>query len=114
MSDPFIKHLRNFAAILITLSGIGHIAALWMRALTGAALLDALLGAVYLIIGIGLFGQSRFTLFMAIVIPAIVAGFLYRTLPAPNHVDNARMAVDAVVVLCSVIVLWHVRNNPSV
>ena len=51
---------------------------------------------------------------MAIVIPAIVASFLYRTLPAPDHVDNARMAVDAIVVLCSVIVLWHVRNNPSV
>jgi len=77
-------------------------------------LADALLGAVYLIIGIGLFGQSRFTLFMAIVIPAAAALFVLYTLPDPGQVYTARIAVDAVVVLCSVIVLWQVRNNPSV
>jgi hypothetical protein len=29
-------------------------------------------------------------------------------------VHTARLAVDAAVILCSTIVLWHVRNNPSV
>ena len=48
MTDKFISRLRNLAAILITLSGIVHIAALWLRELNGAALADALLGAVYL------------------------------------------------------------------
>ena len=114
MPNKLISLLRNLAAILITFSGTGLIAALWLRDLTGTALADALLGAVYLIIGIGLFGQSRFTLFMAIVIPATAAGFLLNALPHPGQVHTARIAVDAVVVLCSVIVLWNVRNNPSV
>ena len=51
------------------LSGLGQIAALWLRELTGTALVDGLLGTVYVVIGIGLFGHSRFSLFMAIVIP---------------------------------------------
>ena len=114
MPTKFVSLLRNGAAILITLSGTGLIAALWLRDLTGAALTDALLGAVYLIIGIGLFGQSRFTLFMAIVVPAIAAGLLFYAFPDPGQVHTARLAIDAVVVLCSTIVLWDVRNNPSV
>ena len=114
MPNKLISLLRNLAAILITLSGTGLIAALWLRDLTGAALADALLGAVYLIIGIGLFGQSRFTLFMAIVIPATAAGFLLNAFPHPGQVHTARIAVDAMVIVCSVIVLWNVRNNPSV
>lgn len=114
MPPKLIAGLRYFAAILITLSGIGHIGALWLRELTGEALTDALLGSVYLIIGIGLFGQSRFTLFMAIVIPAIAGALLYNAFPDPGHVHSARLAVDATVVLCSVMVLWQVRNNPSV
>jgi hypothetical protein len=114
MPNKLIALLRNLAAILITFSGIGLIASLWQRDLTGAALADALLGAVYLIIGIGLFGQSRFTLFMAIVIPATAAGFLLNAFPHPGQVHTARIAVDALVIVCSVIVLWNVRNNPSV
>jgi hypothetical protein len=114
MPDKLVYALRNIAATLITLSGIGHIATLWLRDLTGGVLTDALLGAVYLIIGIGLFGQSRFTLFMAIVIPAAAAGLLLYAFPNPGQVHTARLAVDAAVILCSTIVLWHVRNNPSV
>ncbi len=114
MSDAFVNQLRNFAAILITLSGIGHIAALWMRALDGAALLDACLGGVYLIIGIGLFGQSRFTLFMAMLIPATTAAFVVTTFPDLGQAHTARVAIDALVIFCSALVLWHVRNNPSV
>jgi hypothetical protein len=106
--------LRNFAATLITLSGTGLIASLWLRDLTGAALADALLGSVYLIIGIGLFGQSRFTLFMAIVIPAAAAIFLLNAFPHPGQLHTTRIAVDAAVIVCSAIVLWNVRNNPSV
>jgi len=114
MTDKFISRLRNLAATLITLSGIAHIAALWLRELNGAALADALLGAVYLIIGIGLFGQSRFSLFMAIVIPAVAAALVLNAIPDPDDIYRARVAVDAIVILSSVIVLWSVRKNPSV
>ena len=114
MPAKLVSLLRNIAATLITLSGIGMIAALWLRELTGAALIDALLGTVYLIIGIGLFGQSRFALSMAIVIPATAAALLLNALPDPEQVHTARIICDAIVVACSTIVLWHVRHNPSV
>jgi hypothetical protein len=51
---------------------------------------------------------------MAIVIPATAAGFLLNAFPHPGQVHTARIAVDAAVIVCSVIVLWNVRNNPSV
>jgi hypothetical protein len=114
MGEHFVRRLRNFAAILITLSGIAHIAALWQRELTEIALADALLGSVYLIIGLGLYGQSRFTLFMGIVTPAAAAAWVQSTLADAGPIYSARLAVDAVVVFCCAVVLWRVRNQPSV
>jgi hypothetical protein len=114
MSNRSISFLRAVAATLICLSGVAQIAALWLRDLTGAALADALLGAVYLIIGIGLFGHSRFSLFMAIVIPIWASGMLFFTQPQVEPIYTLRIATDAMVALFSAIVLWQVRNNPSV
>ncbi|HEY6131725.1 MAG TPA: hypothetical protein VIV27_06880 [Halioglobus sp.] len=106
--------LRNSAATLMCLSGIGQIATLWLRALTGTALVDGLWGTAYLVTGIGLFGQSRFSLFMAVVIPAVATGALYYTVLQPGQAYNLRMAVDAAVVLLCMIVLWQTRHHPSV
>ena len=114
MGEKFVRRLRNFAATLITLSGIALIAALWHRELTETALIDALLGSVYLIIGLGLYGQSRFTLFMGIVTPAAAAAYAHLMFPDTDPVYSARQAVDAVVTFCCLVVLWQVRNNPSV
>jgi hypothetical protein len=114
MRKTFIAKLRKLAATLLTLSGIAHIAALWLRELNGAALADALLGAVYLIIGIGLFGQSRFSLFMAIVIPAAAAALVLNAFPEHDDIYRTRIAVDAIVILSCTVVLWSVRKNPSV
>ena len=114
MRKTFIAKLRNLAATLMTLSGCAHSAALWLRELNGAALVDALVGGVYLIIGIGLFGQSRFSLFMAIVIPAVAAALVLNAFPDPDDIYRARIAVDAIVILSSAVVLWSVRKNPSV
>ena len=106
--------LRHTAATLMCLSGLGQIAALWLRELTGTALADVLLGTVYLVIGIGLFGHSRFSLFVAVVVPVTATAVLLYTVPHPEQVYTLRIAVDAVVVLLSVIVLWQVRHHPSV
>ncbi len=113
MPNRFISFLRIVAASLLCLSGLAHIAALWHRELTGMAIGDALLGSVYLIIAMGLFGKSRFSLFMAIVIPAAVTAWLYATLLQPGQVQLLRMGVDLSVALLSTLVLWNVRNNPS-
>ena len=114
MGEQFIRHLRTLAATLITLSGIGQIAALWHRELTETALADALLGAVYLIIGLGLYGISRFTLFMAIAVPAAASTYMLSAFPGGGIFYSARLAVDAVVIFSSAVVLWQVRHHPSV
>ena len=113
MPKPHPTRLRNCAATLITLSGIGHIAALWLRELTPAALVDALLGAVYLIIGIGLFGQSRFTLFMAILVPAGAAWLILDAGLQQDPIYRARLAADGLVALLSALALWQVRRLPT-
>lgn len=114
MTDRPFTGLRYLAAGLISLSGGALVAALWLRELNGAAVIDALIGAVYLITGIGLFGQSRFTLFMAIAIPATAAWYVVQYFPGAGPLYDARLAVDAAVVLCSAAALWRVRNAASI
>ncbi|MEZ5503938.1 MAG: hypothetical protein R3E50_15220 [Halioglobus sp.] len=106
--------LRYTAATLMCLSGIGQIAALWMRDLTATALVDGLWGTVYLIISIGLFGHSRFSLFMGIVIPAAASGLLIYSVAQPEEVYTLRIAVDAVVALLCACVLWQTRYHPTI
>jgi hypothetical protein len=115
-TNTTLSGLRNIAAVLITVSGAGLIALLWFRELTGAALIDALVGTVYLYIGIGLLGQSRFTLFVAIAVPATALGMVLRETPLAelNSLQLARAGIDAAVILIATIVLWRVRNQPSV
>ena len=105
---------RTLAAVLITVSGLSQIATLWLRDLSGMAIANALLGAVYLLIAIGLFGQSRFSLFMAILIPATVSGSILLTAPHTENIYTLRMVADGVVVLFSSLELWRVRHNQSV
>lgn len=102
-----MRRLRTFAAILITLAGTALITALWFRELTETAVLDAVLGAIYLIIGIGLFGRSRFTLFTAVVVPALDAAWMLHRAPAGalDEVQVARLSVDLLVVLSAALVV---------
>ncbi len=84
--------------------------ALWFRELSEPALLDAMLGSVYLFIGIGLFGRSRFTLFLAIGICLASIGWLSSQTDSPDSLQQLRMLVDLAVVLCSGCVLWQLRR----
>jgi hypothetical protein len=108
--------MRNIAATLLTLSGISHIALLWFRDISGTALAGALFGALYLIIGIGLYGQSRFTLFVAIAIPGMGAWLaLANSDTAPiGTLGGVHLAISLVVICFSAVILIAVRNNPSV
>lgn len=106
--------LRHTAATLMCMSGIAQIAALWLRELTGTALIDGLWGTVYLAIGIGLFGHSRFSLFMGIAVPTAASGLLIYTLSQPEQIYALRIAIDVVVVLLCAIVVWETRHHPSV
>lgn len=113
MSTTILRTLRLSAACLLTTSGTALIAALWLRELGEAAVLDALLGATYLIIGIGLFGQSRFSLFMAALIPGAMALLVLRTTQAEQPIDQLRVTADAIVALICAWLLWRARHEPS-
>lgn len=115
MPSRLITSLRLLAAALVTCSGVTRIGSLWFRELTEHAVLSLLVGAVYLIIAIGLFGQSRFTLFVAMLVPAATATltldyFSFDSLPP---LQLAGITADAVTIACSAIVLWQLRNQPS-
>ena len=106
--------LRYTAATLMCLSGTAQVAALWLRELTGTALIDGLWGTVYVIIGIGLYGHSRFSVYMGAVIPSAAASILIYTLPHTEQAYNLRIAVDVVIVLLCLVVLWESRHHPKV
>ncbi|MAT94480.1 MAG: hypothetical protein CME59_18045 [Halioglobus sp.] len=106
------RPLRLLAAALVAASGAALVAALWLRPLTAEAVLDALLGAVYLILGIGLLGRSRFSLVLGIVIPGAVATALSLTQSAaPLH--TLRLAADCAIALCCALALWRLRHTDN-
>jgi hypothetical protein len=106
--------LRLLAASLVTLSGAGRVASLWFRDLDQQAVFALLLGAVYLIVGIGLFGQSRFVLFVSIALCSTVALYSLPFIDTFPPLQQTGIATDIIVVCLSAIVLWQVRNRPSV
>ena len=106
--------LRYTAATLMCLSGTGQFATLWLRELTGMALLDGLWGTVYVIVGIGLYGHSRFSVYMGMVVPAAAIGLLLYTMPMPEQLYTLRVAVDVTIILLCAVVLWESRHHPSV
>jgi len=111
-----ITRMRNIAATLLTLSGISHIAMLWIRDINLPLLVSISFGIVYLFIGIGLYGQSRFALFTAIIFPGMGAALALKTYQL-SHFSNlglTQLGVDFIVIVFSAIVLFAVRNNPSV
>ena len=116
MVPKHITRMRNMAATLLTLSGAIHIAQLWFQDISGTAIAGALVGALYFIIGIGLFGQSRFTLFLAIAIPGADVWLVISNghiLPI-GPLGAVQLTISLVVILFSAVILIAVRNNPSV
>lgn len=114
MSDRPAVFLRMFAASLVLLSGLAQLGSLWLRELDGRSITDGVLGGVYLILALGLFGRSRFSLFMGILIPTVTATTLLFFYPASIEWQLQRYATDAVIALLCLLVLWRVRNEPSV
>jgi hypothetical protein len=110
--DRAIAELRNLAAVLACLSGASQIGALWVSTLDLHAVLSALLGTIYLFVGIGLFGQSRFVLFIAIAMCSASAYFSLDTYSSAA-LGLARLCADIVIVAASTAVLWAVRHRPS-
>lgn len=63
------RRLRNLAAALMLLSGLTHSAQLWLTELGATAVTSALVGLFYLLVALGLSGQSRFSLWAGLLVP---------------------------------------------
>jgi hypothetical protein len=111
-----LARLRNIAATLLSLSGLAHIAALWFHDIDTQVLVGALFGAVYLYIGIGLYGQSRFALVTAILFPAMGTALVLANSPFSSlgTLQLTLLGASSIVILLSSIVLFIVRKNPSI
>jgi hypothetical protein len=114
--EPSLRLMRNSAAALLLLSGLIHLGGLWFNELSARALLAALFGSAYLLIAIGLLGISRFTLFVAMAVPATGAGLSLRYTPLleMTPLGFAQVLVNGLVCVLCATVLWQVRNDPSV
>ena len=106
------RKLRNLAAALIIASGLTHIAQLWFVRLEGTVLLTALLGVFYLLIGLGLAGQSRFTLWIAVVLPATVGATVLGQLTVVQITPLLvwHLLVDVVVASLCANILYRTRH----
>lgn len=106
-----IHFLRQLTALLVAGSGVWQVATLWLGPLTRSGLLTALTGGIYLLLSVGLSGQSRFSLFVSIIIPAAHLWLTYGRDAAASA--SVLAAIDAIVILLSARVLWALRHQPS-
>ena len=97
--------LRNLAAVLATLSGAGQCLALWLLPTTPVLLGTALLGSVYLVLALGLFGISRLSLFLAITLLPLRSWFGVLPLDIPNW-EFLRTACDLAIAVLCLPMLW--------
>jgi hypothetical protein len=111
-----LSRMRNIAATLLCLSGITHIAGLWLRDINSPVLVGALFGAVYLYIGIGLYGKYRFALVAAILFPSIGTALALTNsqVSSFNTLQLTLLCANAVVIVLCAAVLFVVRKNPSI
>jgi hypothetical protein len=93
------------------LNGVSHVAQLWLRETTAATLLTALGGMYYLLLALGLSGQSRFTLWISAV--SVAAGGVLRggqlAPGAPDPTLAWHLSLDLVVAALCLYILVRTR-----
>jgi hypothetical protein len=107
--------LRNIAAIIAMVSGLGQVAALWLLPTDTTLLITGVLGGLYLLLSLGLFGVSRLSLFVAILGLSLRAWFGWSPLPIAAW-EYLRAGADAAIALLCIPVLWdslHYRPQAS-
>jgi len=107
---------RQLAATTVAVSGVLQIAALWQNRLSEDLLVTAVIGSIYLLVALGLFGRSRFALVVAVATCGGSALLLAPDLPLASWspLQQLRIAGDAIVAVVCLNVLWSVRHLPSI
>ncbi len=109
MNGIRIRWIRLVAAWLVLSAGALQAASPWYRPLDGETLVIAATGVVYLIVAVGLFGLSRFTLFVAVALCLARSVWL----PVDASLQVLLTVTDFSAALACLLVLWTVRNEPS-
>ena len=109
MNEPTIRRVRVAAAWLVLCAGALQAASPWYRPLDHETLAIAATGVVYLIVAVGLFGLSRFTLFVAVAVCLVRSVWL----PVDASLQVVLAAADFTAALACLLVLWSVRKEPS-
>lgn len=104
--------LRNTAALLTGISGAAQISLLWVLDLGAPVLGVAFAGCVYLLLALGLFGVSRFALFVAVILPAFRALYAWNPLAVVEW-EQLRTVVDLVVAMTALLLFWQARHRPT-
>lgn len=102
-TDPL--RLRRLAATITTVSGACQCLALWLLPTTPALLATSALGALYLLLAIGLFGISRLSLLLAITLLPLRSWFGVCPLDIESW-EFLRVAADLAIALLCAPVLW--------
>jgi hypothetical protein len=107
------RKLRDLAAALMLLAGITQVAHLWLYTLTGTTIVTAMFGVVYFLIALGLAGKSRFSLWVAVIIPAlaVVTGMLRQTWSAPIDLNLLNVSINLLVLFLCGYTLYRTRHS---
>ena len=109
MSELTIRRVRLVAAWLVLSAGALQAASPWYLPINAETLIIAATGVVYLIVAVGLFGLSRFTLFVAVAVCLARSTWL----PVDASLQVLLTITDFAAALACLLVLWSVRNEPS-
>ncbi len=109
MNGIRIRWIRLVAAWLVLTAGTLQAASPWYRPFDSETLVIAATGVVYLIVAVGLFGLSRFTLFVAVALCLARSVWL----PVDASLQVLLTVTDFSAALACLLVLWTVRNEPS-
>jgi hypothetical protein len=104
--------LRIATATVVTAAGLAQVAMLWVFDLGAPVLLTALAGSCYLLIGLGLFGVSRFALALAAAVCGARAWLTFAPVPVPAW-EQLRTGVDLLVAATALGLLWRARHAPT-
>lgn len=104
--------LRHATALLTGISGSGQISLLWVLELGAPVLGVAFAGCIYLMLALGLFGVSRFALFVAALMPGLRALYAWNPLPVLEW-EQLRTVVDLIIALSALFLLWKARHRPT-
>ena len=106
------KQLRRNAGLVLFASGFSHVAQLWIYGIVPHILVSVGLGLCYIMIGLGLLGQSKTSLWLGSIIPPVGAlGSVWRyTDYGHDPIVLAHLAVNIVVSLICIRLLFITYN----